>query len=353
MSMSDADLAQAELDETRWAVPQMIPEGLTLFCGPPKVRKSFAVLDAAESIANDQKWLGAFACEPGEVLYLGLEDNESRLKARTGAWFRAHPGCEPQGRCHFETEWSDAASGGLADLEAYLDDFQNTRLVVIDTLDKIQPVAHSYNASRPTIGRLSTLGRKHHTAIVGVHHMYRTGSRNRPIWERVQGSIGAFAAADAAFALIRNQDTGQLQLHQTGKDVIETSFVLIEENGILRADLQAAMDVEATTESRSDVIRAIQVNPGSDARTLAAFLERETNNVRQQLHHMAQSGEVQRQNGLYWTWPQWKALADDANPQLSLTRQIEKETPQDPIQAWLLQDRSARGIETRRTRSEP
>jgi hypothetical protein len=211
----------------------------------------------------------------------------------------------------------------------------------------------TYNASRAVISPLSVLGRKHHVAIVGVHHMYRTGSARRPIWERVQGSIGGFASADACFALIRNQDTGQLVLHMTGKDVLETSFVIQEENGILRADLQTTVDAEVRTDDRAEVIRAIQANPGSDARIIAAFVERPVNNVRQQLHHMAHDGEIRRENGLFWTLAQWKALAEDANPQQSITRLIDQIDKIDPLLEWFQSDRTARGIDRRRAAREP
>jgi AAA domain-containing protein len=82
-----AELQKKEFADARYVVPQLIPEGLTLLCGRPKVGKSWAALEVAISVASAE----CFTCfggrkiekaEKGAVLYAALEDNQRRLQRR-------------------------------------------------------------------------------------------------------------------------------------------------------------------------------------------------------------------------------------------------------------------------------
>ena len=77
------ELLSWELPPTRWAIPEILPEGLTLLAGKPKLGKSWLALSAALSIASGGVALGTQPVIRGDVLYLALEDNARRLQART------------------------------------------------------------------------------------------------------------------------------------------------------------------------------------------------------------------------------------------------------------------------------
>jgi hypothetical protein len=71
--------------ERRWAVPGLIPEGLSLLAGKPKVGKSWLALTMALGVAHGGRVLGQLAMpEPLGVLYLALEDSPLRLQERHG-----------------------------------------------------------------------------------------------------------------------------------------------------------------------------------------------------------------------------------------------------------------------------
>ncbi len=112
-----ADLMETEFPEPRWAVPGIIPEGLTLLAGKPKRGKSILATNLAITISGGGKALGWSQVEPGGVLYLALEDNPRWLY----------------------TQWPRMNEGGLELLSRDVDSHENLRLIIIDTLPKFRP----------------------------------------------------------------------------------------------------------------------------------------------------------------------------------------------------------------------
>ena len=66
------ELLRKELPPPEWVLQDMLPVGLALLAGAPKVGKSWFALDLARQIVDTGH----------DCLYLSLEDNERRLKSR-------------------------------------------------------------------------------------------------------------------------------------------------------------------------------------------------------------------------------------------------------------------------------
>src|SRR5262249_58141949 len=75
-----AELVAMELPEPRWAVEGILPEGVTVLAGKPKLGKSWLALNVALAVAGGGVALGAVRVEGGLVLYLALEDTRRRLQ---------------------------------------------------------------------------------------------------------------------------------------------------------------------------------------------------------------------------------------------------------------------------------
>ena len=75
------ELLAAEFPPLKWAVPGLLPEGLTVLGGRPKVGKSMLALQIAYSVATGGKCLGRDVGQ-GKVLLICLEDSGRRLKDR-------------------------------------------------------------------------------------------------------------------------------------------------------------------------------------------------------------------------------------------------------------------------------
>jgi len=64
-----------------WVVADLIPEGLTVFAGKPKLGKSWLMLQTAFAVSTGGYILDQKVAQ-GDVLYCALEDSERRLQAR-------------------------------------------------------------------------------------------------------------------------------------------------------------------------------------------------------------------------------------------------------------------------------
>jgi Mrp family chromosome partitioning ATPase len=74
-----ADLLRQTFDPPHEIIPGVLFEGLTAFVGKPKVGKSRCLLALAVAVASGGKALGSLPVDPGDVLYISLEDHERRL----------------------------------------------------------------------------------------------------------------------------------------------------------------------------------------------------------------------------------------------------------------------------------
>jgi len=74
-------LLEKDLPPIRFVIDKILPQGLFILAGSPKIGKSWLSLDFCQTVATGgQIW--DYASEKGEVLYLALEDNLNRLQTR-------------------------------------------------------------------------------------------------------------------------------------------------------------------------------------------------------------------------------------------------------------------------------
>ena len=163
-------LIAAELPEIRWAVPGLVPDGVSILAGSKSRGKSFISLDLAVAVAAGGNALGNIPCQQGDTLYLGLEDSERRIRDRMNAILQGRP--VPDG-LDYATEWKTIDDGGIADIEAWIAAHPNGRLVIIDVLAKVKgkpdPSRGVYDQDYATVGPFHALARSRNVAIVLVH----------------------------------------------------------------------------------------------------------------------------------------------------------------------------------------
>jgi len=219
------ELMAKKLPEPRRAIEGLLPEGLTILGGKPKVGKSWVCLGLGVAISTGGMALGAVPVKEGEVLYLALEDSERRLQERLTLVLAG--GKAPEG-FKFATEWPLLADGGLALLADWLTEHPACRLVIVDTLQKVRVPARSganaYADDYSVLSPIKELADSHRVPIVVVHHLRKEGADD-PL-DQFSGTTGLTGAADTLISLSREKETVDAVLYVRGRDVEERQLAL-------------------------------------------------------------------------------------------------------------------------------
>ncbi|HZU66280.1 MAG TPA: AAA family ATPase [Ktedonobacteraceae bacterium] len=296
------ELLAWELQPVRWAVPEILPEGLTLLAGKPKLGKSWLALSLALSIASGGVALGQQPVAQGEVLYLALEENARRLQTRARQLLTSMT-TVPNG-LGFALEWPRLAEGGLSCLEEYLKTHLNTWLVVVDTWARVAPRTDTrrctqYEGDYDALTPLKQLAETYHVSILAVHHLRKTGASD--VLDEITGSTGMTGAVDGTLILKRERGQQDATLFVTGRDVER------EQELALRFDVTTALwsvlgvaEEVGRTQARQEIIELLRDQPeGMSPRKIAETLEKNYHTTRSILRKMEQTGEVTQLHGHY------------------------------------------------------
>lgn len=215
------ELLSTDFPEPKWAVPGIVPVGLTYLAGRPKLGKSWLALQMAIAVGSG----GRVFDEPiarGKVLYLALEDSERRIKERA-----QKQGIVATADITWATEWASLTDGGadtlLAALQAGAYSF-----VVIDTLSRFAGREDQQNLAAMTmaLGSLQRMAMNLEVAVLMVDHHRKPGGLGADVIDDVMGSTGKAAVADAILGLYKQQGRAGAQLAITGRDLEERTLGL-------------------------------------------------------------------------------------------------------------------------------
>jgi hypothetical protein len=297
-----ASLLSTNFKPPKWAVPTLVPEGLTIFAGRPKCGKSWLALDVCAAVGGGGNALGSIQCEPGWAIYLALEDTPRRLAGRLRAVLQGAPA--PQ-QLTIATNWRRADAGGIADLRAWLMEHPEARLVVVDTLALIRGEQSGrdrnvYTSDYEAITGFKQLADEFGVAVVLVHHTKKESAAD-PL-DSVSGTHGLTGSADTIIVLDRKPNDLHAMLYVRGRDVPEEEIALQFERETGRwLKLGPAEDFRRSQERR-EVIRLLStsVDPLMPVE-IASSLERNRAAIRKLLMRMHAAGEVEKlPNGRYY-----------------------------------------------------
>lgn len=223
------DLMQKTLPAQQFIVGDLIPVGLCMLAGAPKVGKSWATLDLALSVAAGRPFLGR-ATTQGSVLYLGLEDNQRRLQQRLRDMgqsldWTALP-------LDVATEISSIDEGGLNSIEEWLCSAIKPRLIVIDVWGRFSSRHSSskneYDQITHALQPLQALAHRYNVTILLVHHTKKTGAEHSGSdpFDQVLGSRALTSNMDVTMMLTRTRMQRDATLSMTGRDIEEKELAV-------------------------------------------------------------------------------------------------------------------------------
>src|SRR5262249_42094266 len=155
------------------------------------------------------KALNRWPTEAAPALYLALEDTPRRLKDRLSRVL-GPSGSPAPAKASFVCEWPRMDDGGLDLLRAWLDEYPDARLVIIDTLAKVRPRASSrtgasYEDDYAALGMLKQVADDYGVAVVVVTHVRKMRSDSNDVFDTVMGTTAITGAADTILVLDRQR----------------------------------------------------------------------------------------------------------------------------------------------------
>jgi len=211
--------------------------GTYLLAGSPKVGKSFLVAQLAYHVSTGQA-LWEYPVQQGRVLYLALEDDYARLQRRMSRMF----GVEGTDDLHFAIA-SNQIDAGLTDqLDNFLREHPDTKLVIIDTLQKVRAAmneAYSYANDYEAIGKLKSFASSRGICLLLVHHTRKQLADDK--FDMISGTTGLLGCADGALLLRKEKRTDlNATLDVVGRDQPDQRLHLIRDEESLAWQLDHA-----------------------------------------------------------------------------------------------------------------
>lgn len=283
-------LLNTEFPDQKWTVPDLLPEGLAILAGRPKLGKSFLALQLAIAVATGGRFLGHEIAQGG-VLYIALEDGPRRLQRRLTKMAAPH-----STRLVFRLTWPLLGAGGVKALDTYIAKVQPA-LIVIDTLGKLSGKTDSndYSEVGVLLGPLQSLAIQSGVCILCVDHHKKPGPESHDVVDDVLGSTAKAGAADVIWGLYRKRGGGNATLNVTGRDLESCELSLQFDRST--ACWQATADEHGVKEGtvQSVVLDALQALGGTASLTeLEVYLGRPKSNISRELAELTAKGAVVR-----------------------------------------------------------
>ena len=231
-----------ELFDTQYQSKPPLIDGLLypgtyIFAGSPKLGKSFLMAQLAYHISTGTP-LWNYTTRKGTVLYLALEDDYRRLQERLYRMF----GTESADNLFFSVSASQLGKGLDEQLARFVAEHTDTRLIIIDTLQKVREVGgdnYSYANDYQIMARLKSFADAHGLCILLVHHTRKQTADDK--FDMISGTSGLLGAADGAFLLQKEKRTGNTAtLEVSGRDQQDQKLYLIRNTETLLWELQRA-----------------------------------------------------------------------------------------------------------------
>lgn len=229
------------MEPLKFIVSGLLPQGLHILAGSPKIGKSWLALWICLQVAKGEK-VWELETLQSEVLYLCLEDSFARIQSRL---FEITDEAPPT--LHFAI-MSDAIGNGLEhQIENFIKEHHGTGMIVIDTLQKVRKTVSAnvnpYAADYDDINALKQIADKYKLAIMLVHHLRKTSDAD-PL-NMISGTTGIAGGADTNFVLQKDKRTeNTATLICAGRDIEQRELFLEFNKETFLWELMTPVEIE-------------------------------------------------------------------------------------------------------------
>ena len=224
LTFTGEELLSEPLRPMSFIVDGLLSAGLYVIAGAPKIGKSWLVLWLCACVATGGP-VWKFPTQQGTVLYYCLEDTRRRIQNRF-----AELAAESESdytSLHFTLDVRSIDDGLCSEIEMFVSEHPDTRMVVIDTLQKVRGASDCAYANDYTdLTVLKGLADRLGICVLVVHHTRK--QRDADPMNMISGTTGITGAADGSFVLSRESRTSDMAtLTCTGRDIESRELRLI------------------------------------------------------------------------------------------------------------------------------
>ena len=290
-----ADLLTAEFSDPVWIVPDLIPAGLTILAGRPKLGKSWLALQTAVAVATGGVVLNR-KVERRKVLYVALEDGARRLQDRLR---KLHMPSDAALTLH--TDAPKLLDGGLIWLTGEIER-EHYELVVIDTLARFSPQRRIEDEAA-TAGQLGLLQRYLLNADIGgviVDHHRKAGAAGAgDVIDDIMGLTTKSGVLDAAIGIYRQRGQKDATLKAVGRDQADAELIINFDPALFCWQLVGNADEVTASRNQQTILDAIEQAFGGAAtqRQIADYTNLHKGTVSRELKELEARGRLHRKPG--------------------------------------------------------
>ncbi len=213
-TITGEELLSKPLKEIEFVVDTLLPKGLHLLAGAPKVGKSWLALWLALSVSKGEDVWGNKTTQ-GTTLYLCFEDNEIRIQNRLFEITDDAPNS-----VYFCTEQARLDTDLEEKIRNFVKGHSDTNLIIIDTLQTVRSIntESSYISDYSELLPLKQLSYELGIAIVLIHHLKKKTETDK--FHEISGSTGLQGVVDAMYVLSEEKrGSGKARLYCIGRDI--------------------------------------------------------------------------------------------------------------------------------------
>jgi hypothetical protein len=313
-----AELLATEPEPLRWVLPGIIPEGLTLLVGPPKVGKSWFNLNLMAALATgrpDSVFGWGDQMEKAESLYLALEDPFSRVHLRMNKVTR-DLGFDARTAGDVWLDLPPIDEGGKEEIERWLENHPLAKAVMVDVLAKVRQSGEGqtmYQADYESVGALKEIADTYGVGVIVTHHDRKKGDDD--FVNQVSGTKGVTGAADTILLLSRTKREGtEGELKLESRDVESAIFkaVFVREYGrwqIMDREEEddSGSGSPAKTPLKDQAAQVILTRGPTGTQLLAKMLDVAEATLKRALVQAEQGGELARDDQGNWYVPKGRS----------------------------------------------
>ncbi len=319
-TISLAELLSMKFDAPAWVIPGLLPVGLTILAAPPKTGKSLLSLGLVLRVAYYATSAG-LARPDGQAqsgLYLSLDDpSERRLQTRVLDILDGRP---LEHGAYFTTTAASLDDGLCIQLRTWLRVHVDVKIIVVDALATVKAKRSGddvFKSDYSGLKGLQQLALECGIAVLLVHHTRKMPAGDDWV-NRISGTLGVAAMADALWLLERPRGATKERLLITSRDAPDTVLEVPLDDLLEGVWLPSGEDSVKETFLMDQVLAAIKEagTDGISAKAVAKALNLKPGQVMPQVQRLHQSGHITRLRYGQYTASLYRVAPAQATPGL-------------------------------------